>query len=175
MIFLAVTGAASVTLCAGSQGHALCGSQSPPQGYLLRVGPPNLRFESAGPPGNMAAPTRFPLTESKPATMEIPPLGNAADAVKMPSAPTNAVSIAPVVVPAESISPSPNLNAANFAPSQTDPTIVTPGMLADYLKPSSPGKNNNSPSVVVPVNLGFTPPTAAPAPENSSRAVYKNE
>lgn len=61
----------------------------------------------------------------------------------------------------------------NFAQDGTDPSIVTSAMLADYLKPSSPGKNNNSPAVVVPVKLGFTPPT--PAADNQSRAVYNNE
>ena len=50
---------------------------------------------------------------------------------------------------------------------------VTPEMLAEYLKPSPPGKDNSSPAAVAPVKLGFTPPP--PAADNQSRAVYKNE
>jgi hypothetical protein len=46
-------------------------------------------------------------------------------------------------------------------------------MLAEYLKPSPPGKDNSSPAAVAPVKLGFTPPT--PAADNQSRAGYKNE
>ncbi len=180
MVFLTVAGAASVTLCAGGQGHVLRRSPPPlppsppsPQAYLLRAGPPELRFETADPSENAAAPTRYFPAGPKPATVEIPLPGKSADAVKNSSAPAGAAPAALAAVKAGSVLTAPGLNAENFAPGATDPAIVTPEMLAEYLKPSPPGKDNSSPAAVAPVKLGFTPPT--PAADNQSRAVYKNE
>lgn len=180
MVFLTIAGAASVTLCAGGQGHALALRQSPPpppppvpQAYLQRVGPPGLRFETRGLSENSAAPTHYSLAEPKPATIKIPASETAAAVVKISSAPTNTAPTAPAVVKNNAIPPSPSLNPEIFGPNMTDLTIVTPEMLAEYLKPSSPGKDNSSPAAVVPAKLGFTPPT--PADDQQSRAVYKNE
>jgi hypothetical protein len=182
MVLLTIAGAASVTQCVGGQGHALVLRQSPPplppappvpQAYLLRVGPPGLRFETSGPSENAAAPTHYSLAEPKPANIKIPSSETAADAAKISSAPTNAAPTALVTVKTGPVLPAPSSNAENFAPSVADLTIVTPEMLAEYLKPAVPGKDNSNPAVVVPAKLGFTPPT--PVADNQSRAVYKNE
>jgi hypothetical protein len=176
MIFSVVAVAASVTLCAGGEGHAMRQSPPPPlplsQAYLLRVDPPSLRYESAGPRKNEVAPTRYSLAESKPAKIEMPPPGNVAGAVTNSSAPADAAPAAPVVVKADSVSPPPSLKAANSAPSVTEQTVVTPEMLADYLKPS-PGGNDGTPAAGAPAKLQFTLPTLMA--DHSSRAVYKRE
>ena len=172
MIILFVAVAAGVMPCAGGQGHALRPTRPPPspppQAYLLRVGPPNLRFESSHARA-VATPTRYALTESSPSELAVataPPI----------AIPTNVVPITTVVTKADSTpTPTPATTPTlNLTPSGADPSIVTSAMLADYLTPTAPGKNNSSrPAVVVPVNLGFTPPT--PAADNPSHAVYKSE
>lgn len=176
VIVSAVAVAASVTLCAGGEGQAMRWSPPLPQAYLLRVGPPSLRYESAGPRENVIAPTRYAWAESQPAKIEMPPPGTAADAVTTSSTPTNnnnnATAAVPMVVKAGSVSPSPSLHAANFAPSVTDQTVVTPEMLADYLKPL-PGGNDGTPVVGASAKLQFTLPTLMA--DHSSRAVYKSE
>jgi hypothetical protein len=178
LIFSAVAVAASVTLCAGGEGHAMRRSPLPSssplrsQAYLLRVGPPNLRYESAGPRENKIAPTRYALAESQPAKIEMPPPGNAVDAVAISSVPANAVPATPMVVKTGSVSPTSGLNAVNSAPGVTDQTVVTPEMLADYLKPL-PGGNDGTPAVGAAAKLPFTLPTLMP--DHSSRAVYKSE
>ena len=175
LIFSTVAVAASVTLCAGGDGHAPRRSPLPPpqsQAYLLRVGPPNLRYESAGPRENAGAPTRYALAESQPAKIEMLPPGNAADAVAISSAPAKAAPAAPVVVKTGSVSPPPSLNPVNSAPGVTDPAVVTPEMLADYLKPL-PGGNDGTPAAGAVAKLPFTLPTLMA--DHSSRAVYKRE
>lgn len=165
MIFLAVAGAAVVAPCADVFRA----------GYLSGVGPLNLRFASASSHEKLT-PTQFSLANTNLAKIEIPPAGNAAGPVKTFPAPTNAAPAASVVMKADS-TPSPfSLSALNLAPGRTDPSIVTPEMLADYLKPSPAGNHvnsDNNPANAVPVNPGFTPPS--PVPGNTSRAVYKNE
>jgi hypothetical protein len=174
VIISAVAVAASVTLCAGGEGQAMRWSPSLPQAYLLRVGPPNLRYESAGPRENVIAPTRYAWAESQPAKIEMPPPGTAADAVAISATPTNnnATAAVPMVVKTGSVSPPPSLQAANSAPSVTDQTVVTPEMLADYLKPL-PGGNDGTPAAGASAKLQFTLPTLMA--EHSSRAVYKRE
>lgn len=174
VIISAVAVAASVSLCAGGEGQAMRWSPPLPQAYLLRVGPPSLRYESAGPRENVIAPTRYAWAESLPAKIEMPPPGTAADAVTTSSTPTNnnATAAVPMVVKAGSVSPPPSLHAANSAPSVTDQTVVTPEMLADYLKPL-PGGNDGTPAAGASAKLQFTLPTLMA--EHSSRAVYKRE
>jgi hypothetical protein len=176
VIISAVAVAASVTLCAGGEGQAMRWSPSLPQAYLLRVGPPSLRYESAGPRENVIAPTRYAWAESQPAKIEMPPPGTAADAVTTSATPANnnnnATAAVPMVVKTGSVSPSPSLHAANSMPSVTDQTVVTPEMLADYLKPL-PGGNDGTPAAGASAKLQFTLPTLMA--EHSSRAVYKRE
>jgi len=178
-LFLAITGAA-VAACAGGPGHSVFRQPLPPpaQAYLLAVGPSDLRFASGNAHENIA-PTRFYPAATNLAKVEIPPGGTALGPENNFPIPTNAPPLAAVVMQADSIPPPLGLPPENFAPGGTDPSIVTPEMLVGFLQPASPGKinssRNNSPAVVMPMNLGFTPPAAAPAPGNSSRAVYKNE
>jgi hypothetical protein len=164
MIFLAVAGAAAVAPCADN-------------GYLTIVGPPGLRFAS-GSTRDKIAPTRFFPAETNLAQMEIPPAGNPADSLNNFPIPTNAAPVTTVVMKADSTPPPASSSALNFTSSGAAPSIVTSDMLTDFLKPAASGKNNrnnndNSPAVVVPVNLGFTPPAAAPAV--TSKAVYTSE
>jgi len=177
MILPVVAMAASVSLCAGGEGHAL--RRSPParpplpQAYLFRVGPPSLRYESAGPCKNEVAPTRYAWADSKPVKNEMPPPGSAADAVAISSSPTNNHAVAGVeVVKAGFVSPPPSLSAATFAPSVMDQSVVTPEMLADYLKPLSDG-NDGTPAAGASAKLQFTLPTLMA--DHASRAVYKSE
>ena len=178
VIFSVVAVAASVSLCFGGEGHALRQSPSAPpppsQAYLLRVGPPSLRYESAGSRNNNElAPTRYALAESQPAKIEIPPPGSVADAVTISTTPTNNNAVAAAeMVKAGSVSPPPSLNAANSAPVVTDLTVVTPEMLADYLKPLPDG-NGGTPATGASAKLQFTLPTLMS--DHSSRAVYKSE
>lgn len=181
LLFLAIAGASAVLPCAGGQGHfALRQPPAPPpsQAYLLVVGPPDLRFASGNAHDNIA-PTRFYPAETNLAKIEIPLGGSAVQPEKNIPMPTNAAPPVAVVMQADSTPPPTSLPPINFAPGGTDPSIVTPDMLVGFLQPSSPGKinnsRNNSPAVVMPMNLGFTPPAAVPAPGNSSRAVYKSE
>ena len=162
MILLVVAGAAVGAPCADN-------------GYLTVVGPPNLRFASGHAHEKFTATIFFPDGTNQ-AVMTALPAGNAAGPANNIAMPTNAAPVAAVVMKADS-TPAPSSSPTlNFASSGADPTIVTSEMLADYLKPSSSGRgsrDNNNPAVVVPVNLGFTPPTAAPA--NTSKAVYTSE
>jgi len=163
IIFLVAAGAAVGAPCADN-------------GYLTVVGPPNLRFAS-GHARDKFTPTQFYPADTNLAKIEIPPAANAADPVKSFAIPTNTAPVAAVVMKADSTPPPTSSPPINFSPSGADPTIVTSEMLTDYLKPSPSGRggrdNNNGSAVVVPVNLGFTPPTAAPA--NTSKAVYTSE
>jgi hypothetical protein len=179
MFFLAITGAAMVIPCAGGPGHFVFRQPppSPSQAYLLVAGPPDLRFSTVSAHENIA-PTRFYPAGTNLAKFEITLGGNAAGSEENIPMPTNAAPSAAVVVQADSTPPPSSFPPVNFAPGGTDPSIVTPDMLVGFLQPTSPGKinnsRNNSPAVVMPMNLGFTPPAAVPAPGNSSRAVYKN-
>jgi hypothetical protein len=181
VIFLVIAGAAAVVPCAGGQGHFMFRRSPPPppaQGYLTVVGPPDLRFASGNAHENIV-PTRFTPAGTNLAETEIPLPGSAVGLEKNILLPTNAAPAAAVVRQADSTPPPASLPPVNFAPGGTDPSIVTPDMLVGFLKPSSSGKinssRNNNPAVVLPMNLGFTPPTAMPAPDNSSHAVYKTE
>jgi hypothetical protein len=167
MILLAIAGAAMVAPC----------TEIVSGGYLAVVGPPNLRFASASAHENFT-PTRFFPIETNAAKTELSSAANLAAATNNFPIPTNAAPITSVVMQADSTPPPASSPALTFAPSSTDPSIVTPAMLVDYLKPSATGKsvrgnNDSNPALVVPVNPGFTPPTAVP--QNTSRAVYQNE
>ena len=146
-------------------------------GYLAIVGPPALRFASSGRHGNIV-PTQYCLAESSPVKIAMPSPSaekTSNPAMNLPS-PANATPVASAAAKADAAPSSASLPAPIFMSSGVDPSIVTPAMLVDYLKPSTFRKNtsgNNDQSPAVPVNLGFTPPTA-PA-QNVSRAVYKNE
>ncbi len=181
ILFLVVAGAAAQTLCAGGAGHALGWALSPPpsQGYLLRVGPPNLRFES-GQVHEPIAPTQYSLAKSSPLKIAVATAsaGKAVDTTNNFPIPTQAALVTSEVTKADSTPAPASFSALSLEPGGTDSSIVTPAMLADYLKPSASGKaspNNNDGSSrgVAPLNPGFTPPR--PAAAHQSHAVYKNE
>ena len=160
--------------------------------YLCKVGPPSLRFESSG-PRECFVPTRYALSDSLPPKAEVP----------LPEKPTNAVptevpvvasvtNLPPLIVSAEkadfnspkAMLPVPNLDA-DLTPTASlsgkkDTSIVTPEMLVDYFRPlpgggGMSGGNGNglAPTVVLPMKMGFTPPS--PVPDRFSRATYKVE
>lgn len=176
LLFLAILGAAAAP-CPGSQGHIMPRSlpppPPPPQAYLLVVGPPELRFAADSVRAEIA-PTRFFPIETNLAKIEMPTEKSVVEPLKNFVIPTNAAPAAVVMISESSPSPA-SLPPIDFASSGTDPSIVTPEMLVDFLQPGAPGKNNGGPSVMLPINMGFTPPAMTAAPENSSRAVYKNE
>ena len=157
--------------------------------YLCKVGPPNVRFESSG-PRECFVPTRYVLSDSMPPKVEVP----------LPEKPTNAApveavasspvtNLPPVTVSAEktdlngpkAMLPVPGLDAdltpTTSLTAKKETSIVTPEMLVDYFKPLSfggaAGGGGGSPTVVLPMKMGFTPPS--PVPDRSSRASYKIE
>lgn len=168
--------------------------------YLTSVGPPSLRFAPA-PERGVFTPTYYSLSDSQPKKAEVKPeIATAAPGTKPPAQPAVApqskpVETAPEIAvfppstngsemtsssppaapPALAFTPPPDAAGANQVSGPADNAVVTPEMLLDYLKPSPGGTGNATQSaVVVPVKLGFVPPTPATAPP-SSRAVYKKE
>jgi hypothetical protein len=158
--------------------------------YLTTVGPPSLRF-APSPDRGVITPTYYSLADSQPKKPEV---AVAAPGVKPVITPPAQPVVAPEPSRADDLSeiavfpPSTNGTmitsssppaALPFTPppdigGAIDNTVVTPEMLLDYLKPSPVGTGNAAQTaVVVPVKLGFVPPTPATAP--SSQAVYKKE
>jgi len=185
IVFLAIAGAACLTLCAGGPGHALNRTSLPPppllrpspssQSYLLCVGPPNLRFESSQVRVKKNAPMQN--SQAKPSAEATKLAGNAADATNNVPMPTNAAPMTAVVTKADSRPASASSFPFSLESDRADPAIVTPAMLAEFLKSSTPGKdsrikNVGSPGAAVPPNLGFKPPM--PAADNS-RGVNKSQ
>jgi hypothetical protein len=130
--------------------------------YLPCVGPPLLRFEPA-PLHNAAAASPFVMPavvkRSRVAVPAVEPLSNTTNTTNAPA--TAAVS--PEAADNSGRVSSPIISL----PSATDAAVVTPQMLADFLKPTAGG------AIFVPVKVGFTPP--APPAGESSRAVYKSQ
>jgi len=172
-------------------------SGGPP--YLSTIGPPSLRFAPDKDRG-MFTPTYYCLADSQPKKPEIkpeiataapgtkpdtkvPPLALPAAAAIKPVEPAPEIAVFPPSTNGSmmtSSSPPTALPALTFTPApdaggdRPDNTIVTPEMVLDYLKPAPGGTGNAAQSaVVVPVKLGFVPPTPTTAP--SSQAVYKKE
>jgi len=155
--------------------------------YLPAIGPAPMRY---GTPPPSDTPVTWKELNPVPATNEdtnapsptVPAVTNTV------SAATNTV--AAVVVPKsvdtnETLiaSSAANSNETNFVSQLIPPEIltlapanapmVTPQILADYLQPGPVGKNPRGGGILMPVDVGFNPPVAAPAPE--SRAIYKSE
>lgn len=156
--------------------------------YLSSVGPPSLRFAPTQERG-IFAPTYYSLADSQPKKAEVAAAAPGAKPVTSPATPpadniseidifppstngTEMTSSSPPAAPA--FTPPPDVDGANQISGPADKMVVTPEMLLDYLKPSPGGTGNAAQSaVVVPVKLGFVPPTPVTTP--SSRAVYKKE
>jgi len=149
---------------------AASGADAVRTGYLAVVGPPNLRFAAAG-VREKITPTRYYSGDTNLAETETWSAATATNTVKVFLPATNAAPVAADVMKFAS-TPVPTSPMMNFSTGGADSALVTSQMLVDYLKPSGPGRDNHDrePAVVVPVNLGFTPPTLAP--QNTSQATY---
>jgi len=141
--------------------------------YLTQSGPPPLRFSVA-----MASMASFALPAS---LFPHSAATNATEAVSSKSITSQTNSIAPltplVTSPANNLflttGPEP-LNNSAITPSASDMLVVSPQMLTEYFKPGPEGTNsgnsaNSGNAVILPVAVGFTPPSAKP----SSQATYK--
>lgn len=127
--------------------------------YLPVVGPPSLRLETTPVHLALSSAKIFTPDMVKNTELLVPP-------IELPPKNTNTTIIVANSAPAttsDGNSTSPLLSL----PPVTDDSVVTPQMLVDYLKPTSHG------SVILPVNVGFTPPT--PSVSQPSRATYKSE
>ncbi len=127
--------------------------------YLPCVGPPVLRFEPVAATNAATAAKIFTpevVKDSKVAAPVAEPLVNATNAAATAAAGLDTANNA-----AKVSSPMISLTSA------TDVSVVTPQMLADYLKPTAGA------TIFVPVKVGFTPP--AQVGGESSRAVYKSQ
>ena len=137
--------------------------------YLPFIGPPPLRFETAAPGASPAAKMLPANSPSSPAT----------NAMVSPAA---AVPAATKAVAAATTSVETNSTAAAGGQSTGQPmivplpvndlTVVTPRMLADYLKPVA-GAGREGALAASPGKINFQPPT--PQPELQSRATYKTQ
>ena len=176
-----------MTLCAGGPGHALrptplqsslpLPSPLPPssrsQAYLPRVGPPNLRFAWSKPPLKAAS-----LQDSLARlNAEAAVKSAVADTSNNLPIPTNAAPVADIVLRADSTPSSAKLLGTGLDTSGADPVIVTPAMLAEFLKASashSGGRNSGGRSRgdALP-NLDFKPPL--PPADNQNHVDNKSE
>ena len=127
----------------------------PEAGYLSKIGPAPLRFQ----------------TERDSRPLNLPPL--AMDEVNIPVVttmpletddPTPAVRYAAAAVPPPASDGSPTNTPPPSLPAG-DLLTTTPQMLIDYFKPLHFGDNARSASVLLPVN--FIPATPAPPPASS--------
>ena len=136
--------------------------------YLKQIGPPPLRFSLAM--ANLAY-LAFPesLKEKSAPTDITEVAANKSDTIA-----TNAI---PQPNPSLSsstnnlISPSLPVSQQNptISPAASDMLVVSPQMLTEYFKPGPDGTNSAT-TVILPVAVGFTPPSAKP----TSRATYNS-
>jgi hypothetical protein len=137
--------------------------------YLKQIGPSPLRFSLATATFSFALP---PVLIERPAMTNSPEIA----VVKANSVDTNAVAVqaAPISpLPANNIPAISNPilpNNSTPRPSASDLLVVSPQMLTEFFKPGLDGTNSPS-AVVVPVPVGFTPPSVTP----SSQAIYKSQ
>lgn len=136
-------------------------------GYLSQIGPPPLRFSLATaslsfilPPSLINVP--LPTNTTKIASSPTPTAGtNSTPGFTGPK-------MASTSVFTTSTSPDPSENAPQPTPAASDMLVVSPQMLTEYFKPDPNGPNSGG--VLVPVPVGFTPPTVKP----SSQATYRS-
>ncbi len=131
--------------------------------YLKEIGPSPLRFSFvAAIPASLILPDSLIERQAPTNKTEI-------SATTITSADTNAIvgPPAPASIPTAQSIPEPQTSSVP-APSASDLLPVSPQMLTEFFKPV--GNRTNSPgTVIVPVPVGFTPPSVQPAP---SRATY---
>jgi hypothetical protein len=135
--------------------------------YLQQIGPTPLRFSLATaslsfvlPPSltTAAAPTNSPSSSAKVTS-------KGTDGLVGPHVPNSGSTNA--FVTSATSAPSPDDSAPSA--SASDMLVVSPQMLTEYFKPDPIGTNSAS-TVVVPVPVGFTPPSVKPA----SQATYRS-
>jgi hypothetical protein len=136
--------------------------------YLKLGGPPALRFSLAMVDlASLALPAS--LTE-KPAPANTTEVAvNKADTTATNAVPLHTPAISSsaddLTIPTNSILP----NTSPVTPAASDMLVVSPQMLTEYFKPGPDGTNSAN-TVILPVAVGFTPPSAKP----SSRATYNS-
>ena len=159
---------------AGALAVAITPLQSRSPFYLVGVGPPTLRFDSAA--RGQVVPSEYCYNDSKPpvpAKVALPdsPAPAGTNAViastgigKNADSTNTAANVAEPVIP----------YAENGQTSGADQSIVTPLTVLEFLQPlgGMPGTNGRGAAVLIPVKIDFTPPVRA---NNSSTAVYKRE
>jgi hypothetical protein len=149
----------TLALCVAHQTRAI-------NAYLKETGPSPLRFSlAAAVPASLALPDSLVERSTATNTTEVA-------SPSTPSAETNAVaaqqSSASVVPGNAAIQTTTDpQNSSSPTPSASDMLVVSPQMLTEFFKPVG-GGTNSSGTVIVPVPVGFTPPSATP----SSRATY---
>ena len=136
--------------------------------YLKEAGPVPLRFSLAA-----AAPLSFILPDS------LVERQKPTNTVQVASSSTTSENTNTVVSPLPSPSTTPGnpvvhtttdpQNGSVPTPSASDMLVVSPQMLTEFFKPVTDGTNSPG-TVIVPVPVGFTPPSAKP----SSRATYNS-
>jgi hypothetical protein len=138
-------------------------------GYLKRSGPEPLRFSLAT--ANIASFVALPasLVEKSAAT-------NTIETASIQANTTNTATFTP---PPSSSASSPNTlsvvpgsflpNVPPAVPAASDMLVVSPQMLTEYFKPG-PNGTNSATTLILPVAVGFTPPSAKPY----SRATYNS-
>ena len=149
--------------------------------YLPGVGPAPMRQETAASP---AARPQWKLLSLR--DLVNPPATAATNAVARND--TNAAAL-----PGASLTPATNVTLIStaptdsvdtnfdnvlfppdlFSPAPADSPLISPRTLTAFLKPDSGGTNTGTAGVVVPVEVGFTPPVAAPPAQ--SRAIYQSQ
>lgn len=153
-----------LALCVTQQSRSNCGNGA----YLKQVGPVPLRF---------APPVSGLLSLALPALLrEHAPQTNATEIVVAQPTSVKTNSLATPEIPvaiaptnsATSVIANPQ-NSADPTPSASDMLVVSPQMLTEFFKPGSEATNSPR-AVVVPVPVGFIPPSAPP----SSRATYNS-
>lgn len=149
--------------------------------YLSSVGPAPLRYQAPVPAG--AAPwklvSRAAMIDSTNTDSAAAAATNAAvAAVSAPAVSLSVTNQSVIFGAAAAASGGSNIEDILFPPGvllpESDSTpMISPQILADYLQPAPRSKDQTSAPVVVPVEVGFAPPVAAPPAQ--SRAVYKSQ
>jgi hypothetical protein len=143
--------------------------------YLPKTGPVPLRLEAVQAQAKPFVLPPLAMDNGAPTNLDSGALGS-----PLTPTPTNAVPLAPVVPPTNSVSAVSPTTPDEQVPtdaelvsssSASDLLVVSPQMLAEYFKPMQTGTNLTTVPVIVPTEVGFVPPI--PKAAAPSRATYK--
>lgn len=136
--------------------------------YLKQGGPPPLRFSLAmANLASLALPASLSENPAPTNTTEV--AVNKSDTTVTNTIPLSILGISPSASTLP-VSTNPILpNTSPATPAASDMLVVSPQMLTEYFKPGPDGTNSAN-TVILPVAVGFTPPSAKP----SSRATYNS-